>query len=133
MATKELKSLTAQFDTITKDYKKKMFIGVEEALDDASLEMQKALEQQSPMDTNSQSSIRFKDSWDRKMQYKAVRYIGNTKTVSRNKKDSGQKGGIPLSSLLEFGRKGRPFIQKTFNANIGKVIRIFINKLGGKV
>jgi hypothetical protein len=119
-------SLAKQFKNIISDYQKEVSEKVESALDDASKYMEDQLAAQSPRNSGG-----FSQSWDRKMQYKRVRYIGNTKVTDRPKKFSHQKGGIPLSSLLEYGIKGRPFIKRTFNAHLNKTYQIFVKKMGG--
>lgn len=116
-------SIEKEFAKIIKEYNQVMFEAVEDALDVVSLDMQGKLEQASPVGTG---PIHFKNSWDRKMQYKGVRYIGNTKRVPHDQ-------GIPLSNLLEYSRNGRPFIARTFEMNINETYQKFIKELGGKV
>lgn len=116
-------SIEKEVAKIVKNYNHTMFEAVEKALDDVSLDMQRKLEQASPVGTG---PIHFKNSWDRKMQYKGVRYIGNTKRVPNDQ-------GIPLSNLLEHGRNGRPFINRTFEMNLNEIYQKFIKELGGNV
>ena len=119
-------SLREQFKEIINEYKKENSHQIEAALDESSLYMQKELAAASP-----KLSGEFSQSWDRKMQYKNVRYIGNTKVTPRPKRFSNHKGGIPLSSLLENGRKGRPFIKQTVRAHLNQTFKIFVKKMGG--
>ena len=52
--------------------------------------------------------------------YKGVRYIGSSAVGSKN-----QYGyDIPLTNLLEFSSKGKPFIRRTFEENKDKLIEI---------
>jgi hypothetical protein len=119
-------TVSKQFKDIISEYKKEFQANIEEALDVSSLYMQNQLESQSPRATGG-----FADSWDRKMEYKNVRYIGNKKVTPRPKQFSSHKGGIPLSSLLEYGIKGRPFINRTFKSNMNKCHQIFVKKMEG--
>lgn len=116
-------SIENEFAKIIKEYQQTMFEAVEEALDDVSLDMQRKLEQASPV---GEGPIHFKNTWDRKMHYKGVRYIGNTKRVPNDQ-------GIPLSNILEHGKNGKPFIKRTFNMNKEEIYQKFIKKLGGKI
>ena len=116
-------NLEKEFQKILLEYREQMFQATEEALDKVSLEMQKRFEQASPVGN---SFPHFKHSWDRKMQYKGVRYIGNTKRVPND-------AGIPLSNILEYGRNGKPFIRRTWNVNRNEIFNKFIKELGGKV
>lgn|SRR5690554_6005898 len=116
-------SLEKEFQKVLQDYKQQMFEATEEALDKVSLEMQKKFENASPV---GDSTPHFKHSWDRKMQYKGVRYIGNTKRVPN-------ETGIPLSNILEYSRNGRPFINRTWKLNKNEIYKKFIQELGGKV
>lgn len=116
-------NIEQEFAKIIKEYGQTMHEAVEEALDEVSLDMQQKLEQASPVGAG---PVHFKNSWDRKMQYKRVRYIGNTKRVPNEQ-------GIQLANLLEHGRNGRPFITRTFNMNKEEIYQKFTKKLGGKV
>lgn len=98
-------SLEKQWADLIREYREQSFNAVENALDEVSLEVQRIMEQASPVGLG---PVHFRDSWDRKMQYKGVRYVGNTKLVS---------GSIPLSNILEYSRRGRPFIRRTWEAN----------------
>lgn len=102
----ELKDILNEFTEELKERK-------EVALDKASDYLMERLEQESPVQTGE-----FKQSWTRTTKYKGVRYVGNTKTAKNSK--------IPLSNLIEFSSKGKPFIRKTFEQNrteIEKIIR----------
>lgn len=116
-------NIDREFAKIIKEYGQTMHEAVEEALDEVSLDMQRKLEQASPVGAG---PVHFKNSWDRKMQYKGVRYIGNTKRVPNEQ-------GIPLSNLLEHGRNGKPFIARTFTMSKEELYQKFTKKLGGKV
>lgn len=116
-------NLEQEFQKILKEYRDQMFEVTEEALNIVSLEMQKKFEQASPL---GDSVPHFKHSWDRKMHYKGVRYIGNTKRVPN-------ESGIPLSNILEYKRNGKPFIKRTWDVNKNEMFNRFIKILGGKV
>ena len=59
-------------------------------------------------------------SWNRTYKYKGVRYIGNSAVGGKN--NYGYE--IPLSNLIEFSSKGKPFIRRTFDENKEEIIRI---------
>lgn len=82
----------------------------ERALTKASEYMLTKLEAATPTDTGA-----TKRSWVLKDKYKGVRYIYNERVNNKN---------IPVVNLLEFGRKGKPFVRKTFNAEKNKIIEI---------
>lgn len=96
-------------------YSKELYANKEQALDAASDYFIERLEQASPVKTG-----KFSESWTRTTEYTSVRYIGNTAVGSKN-----QYGyDIPLSNLIEFGSKGKPFIRKTFEENKDEIIKI---------
>lgn len=103
-------NLAEELKDILYDYSQELFESKEHALDVASDFLLKKLEQQSPVDTGE-----FKKSWLRTDKYKGVRYIGNSKTNEKN---------IPLSNLIEFSKKGKPFIRRTFDENREEIIKI---------
>lgn len=108
-------NMAEELKDILNEYSKELYASKEEALDKASDFMMEKLEQNSPVDTG-----KFKDSWTRTYKYKGVRYIGNTDVGGKN-----QYGyDIPLSNLIEFSSKGKPFIRRTFDENREEIIRI---------
>ena len=114
-------NLEKEFHKIFKEYQQTVFEATEAALDKGSLLLQDKLAAASPV---GDGPIHFKDSWDRKMQYKGVRYVGNTKRTDND---------IPLSSIIEYSRNGHPFIQRTFNQNKNEIFQVIIEELGGKI
>lgn len=130
-------NLAKEIDNIFKNYGNQVFNAVENALDDASEVLEKKLSAASPVGN---SDNHFRDNWSRKMQYKGVRYVGNKKMVQRGaytSKKTGQStrhaGGIPLSSIMEYSKNGKPFILKTWENNKNDVFEIFKKSLGGKI
>lgn len=109
-----------QFNSIITQYKKDLSKQVDSAIDELSIDLQKKLESASPVGSG---SVHFRDSWERKTQYKNVRYVGNTKGVPNS-------NGIPLSNILE---SKNPFISRTFEMSKEELYRKFIIKLGGKI
>lgn len=59
-------------------------------------------------------------SWVRTDKYTSVRYINNTRLNKQN---------IPVVNLLEFGKKGKPFVRKTFEAEKSNIINIITGEL----
>ena len=123
MAATDL-SLEEQFSKILKEYKQTLDKTIEDALTDVANTLIQDLSLNSPVGKTSydvsSDSKHFRDCWAMKTKYHGVRYVGNTKKVH---------DGIPLSNLIEFGSKGHPFIQKTFNASKNKLYTQFVNKL----
>ncbi len=56
-----------------------------------------------------------RESWEGEDKYKNVRYINNTRV---------NEDGIPVVNLLEYGRKGKPFVRKTVQAEQEQIINI---------
>ena len=123
-------SLELQMKELLKEYQDEITIKMESALTESGQLLVSKLKSASPR-SNGLNDKHLQDSWDQKLEYKGVRYVGNTKTVVRPKLLSNQKGGIPLSSLLEFGSNGRPFIQNTFNATQNEITALIARKIGG--
>lgn len=113
-------NLAEELKDILNEYSRELYENKEQALDKASDYMMEKLEQNSPVDTGT-----FKNSWTRTTKYKGVRYIGNSAVGSKN-----QYGyDIPLSNLIEFSSKGKPFIRRTFDDNREEIIRIIKGEL----
>lgn len=113
-------NLAEELKDILNEYSRELYESKEQALDKASDYMMEKLEQNSPVDTGT-----FKKSWTRTTKYKGVRYIGNSAVGSKN-----QYGyDIPLSNLIEFSSKGKPFIRRTFDGNREEIIRIIKGEL----
>ena len=113
-------NLAEELKDILNEYSKELYESKEQALDKASDYLMERLENQSPVDTG-----KFKDSWLRTTKYKNVRYIGNSAVGGKN----AYGYNIPLSNLLEFSSKGRPFIRRTFDENKEQIIRIIKGEL----
>lgn len=112
-------NLYDELKDILDEYSQELYASKEEALDAAADFLVQQLEIESPVGTKTEGK-HLKDSWLRTDKYTGVRYIGNSKTGSKNKYDY----GIPLTNLLEFGSKGHPFIRETFDRNKEKIINI---------
>lgn len=112
-------NLYNELKDILDEYSEELYANKEEALDAAADFLVQQLEIESPVGTKTEGK-HLKDSWLRTDKYTGVRYIGNSKTGSKNKYGY----GIPLTNLLEFGSKGHPFIRQTFDRNKEKIINI---------
>ena len=112
-------NLYNELKDILDEYSEKLYANKEEALDAAADFLVQQLEIESPVGTKTEGK-HLKDSWLRTDKYTGVRYIGNSKTGSKNEYGY----GIPLTNLLEFGSKGHPFIRQTFDRNKEKIINI---------
>ena len=113
-------NLAEELKDILNEYSEEIYESKEQALDKASDYMLEKLEQNSPVDTG-----KFKSSWIRTNKYKGVRYIGNSAVGGKN--SYGYE--IPLSNLIEFSSKGKPFIRRTFDENKEEIIRIIKGEL----
>jgi len=118
-----------QMNKILLEYNVEFRQEIEKALTSSGEFLVAQLSSGSPVSNGSGEHL--KDTFSQKIEYKTVRYIGATKTVPRNITDRGQKGGIPLSSLLEFSYKGNPFIQQIFEASQNEIYALFVRKMGG--
>lgn len=108
-------NLAQELKDILDEYSQEVFESKERGLDKASDFLMEQLEKASPVKTGE-----FSNSWIRTTKYKGVRYIGNTAVGSTN-----QYGyQIPLSNLIEFSSKGKPFIRRTFEENKDEIIKI---------
>ena len=56
-----------------------------------------------------------RESWEGEDKYKNVRYINNTRV---------NEDGVPVVNLLEYGKKGKPFVRRTVQAEQAKAIEI---------
>ena len=83
---------------------------IDRGLDKAARYAEQKLESATPVD----SEI-TKGSWVTDFKYRNVRYINNT---SLNEK------GIPIVNLLEFGSRGKPFVQRTIEQEEQNIINI---------
>ena len=109
-------NLYEELKDILDEYTNELNEKKEIALDKASDFFVERLEEVSPVDTGE-----FKKSWVRTTKYKSVRYVGNTKTAKNSQ--------IPLSNLIEFSSKGKPFIRKTFEKHREEIVNIIKGEL----
>ena len=110
---------------VLNEYANELIHEKEIALDKASDFLLVKLEQNSPVSNDPSRSGTFKRSWLRTDKYTGVRYIGNSAVGSKNEYGY----DIPLSNLIEFSSKGKPFIRRTFDDNREEIIRIIKGEL----
>lgn len=108
-------NIAEELKEILNQYSNEVFEAKERGLDKASDYFVERLEDASPVRTG-----KLKESWLRTDKYKGVRYVGNSAVGSKNEYGY----GIPLTNLIEFSSKGKPFIRKTFEENKDKLIEI---------
>jgi len=108
-------NMAEELKDILNQYSQELYQNKEKALDTASDYFVERLENASPERTGT-----FKRSWVRTTKYKNVRYVGNSATGSVNSYGY----AIPLSNLIEFSSKGKPFIRRTFDENKENIIKI---------
>ena len=94
---------------------------VDRGLDKAARHMEQALEAATPVETGE-----VKRSWKVDFKYRNVRYINNTATRPKKPGDgiTNGTGEIPIVDLLEFSKKGKPFVRRTVQAEQAKAIEI---------
>lgn len=114
-------NLAYELREVLNEYANELVQKKEIALDKASDFLLKKLEQASPVDTGT-----FKNNWLRTDKYTGVRYIGNSTIGGKNKEYGGD---IPLSNLIEFSSKGKPFIRKTFEKHREEIVNIIKGEL----
>lgn len=98
-------------DSITKEMNDAKERGLEKAAD---YFVQK-LEIATPTETGETAR-----SWVVTKKYKGVKYINNTRLNKQN---------IPVVNLLEFSKKGKPFVRKTFELEKSNIINIITGEL----
>ena len=113
-------NLAEELKSVLDEFSNEFVTQKEIALDKASDYFVGELEKASPVKTG-----KLKGSWKRTDKYKGVRYVGNTAVGGKNK--YGQN--IPLTNLIEFSSKGKPFIRATFEKNKNEIINIIVNEL----
>lgn len=86
-------------------------VGLEKATDYLADELQK----KTPVDTGV-----TKDSWVKQMKYRNVKYINNTAT---------DKDGVPIINILEYSKKGKPFVRRTVDESRSKIEEIIMSEM----
>lgn len=117
-------NLDKQLKEVVKDLIQDLDSSIDEALNEASEVMKNALISASPSSGKMGPSL--KNSWDIKMQYKNVRYVGNTRTASGEKWKN-----VPLTNILEYAERSpyKGFIKKTVEQTKPQILNVFVNRL----
>ena len=121
-----LHELSTAIDEAIGEISEEVYAAVDRGLDKAARYMEQALEAATPVDMDSANPGEVKRSWKVDFKYRNVRYINNTATRPKTPGDkiTSGDGEIPIVNLLEFGKKGHPFVRKTVQAEQAKVIDI---------
>lgn len=116
-----LHELSTAIDEAIGEISEKVYAAVDRGLDKAARHMEQALEAATPVETGE-----VKRSWKVDFKYRNVRYINNTATRPKTpgEKITSGDGEIPIVNLLEFGKKGHPFVRRTVQAEQAKAIEI---------
>ena len=116
-----LHELSTAIDEAIGEVTEEVRAAVDRGLDKAARYMEQALEAATPVDTGE-----VKRSWKVDFKYRNVRYINNTATRPKTPGDgiTSGDGNIPIVNLLEFAKKGKPFVRKTVQAEQAKAIEI---------
>ena len=105
-----LRELSSAIDEAIGEITEELYEEVDRGLDKAARHMEQALQQATPVDTGETRA-----GWETDFKYKNVRYINNTR-VNEN--------GVPVVNLLEYGKKGHPFVRDTVQREQEKIIEI---------
>lgn len=105
-----LRELSSAIDEAIGEIAQELYEEVDRGLDKAARHMEQALQQATPVDTG-----KTREEWETDFKYKNVRYINNTRV---------NESGIPVVNLLEYGKKGRPFVRDTVQREQEKIIEI---------
>ena len=116
-----LHELSTAIDNAIGEVTDEVRAAVDRGLDKAALHMEQALEAATPVETGE-----VKRSWKVDFKYRNVRYINNTATRPKTPGDkiTSGDGEIPIVNLLEFSKKGKPFVRRTVQAEQAKAIEI---------
>lgn len=116
-----LHELSTAIDEAIGEISEEVYAAVDRGLDKAARHMEQALEAATPVETGE-----VKRSWKVDFKYRNVRYINNTATRPKTpgEKITSGDGEIPIVNLLEFGKKGKPFVRRTVQAEQAKAIEI---------
>ena len=123
-----LSNLVDDVQSIVKAYRSDVLDAIANNIDDCGDIFIKEAKNVSPVDTGE-----YKNSWAkkklRKAKYSVV--VGNTKKVSRNKKDPGKS--IPLINILEFGTgwRRRPHVANALNNSEDQIVKTIANGIQG--
>ena len=116
-----LHELSTAIDEAIGEISEEVYAAVDRGLDKAARYMEQALEAATPVETGE-----VKRSWKVDFKYRNVRYINNTATRPKTpgEKITSGDGEIPIVNLLEFGKKGKPFVRRTVQAEQEQIINI---------
>ena len=116
-----LHELSTAIDEAIGEISEEVYAAVDRGLDKAARHMEQALEAATPDETGE-----VKRSWKVDFKYRNVRYINNTATRPKKPGDgiTNGTGEIPIVDLLEFSKKGKPFVRRTVQAEQAKAIEI---------
>lgn len=116
-----LHELSTAIDEAIGEISEKVYAAVDRGLDKAARHMEQALEAATPVETGE-----VKRSWKVDFKYRNVRYINNTATRPKTPGDgiTNGTGEIPIVDLLEFSKKGKPFVRRTVQVEQAKAIEI---------
>lgn len=116
-----LHELSTAIDEAIGEISEEVYAAVDRGLDKGARHMEQALAAATPVDTGE-----VKRSWKVDFKYRNVRYINNTATRPKKPGDgiTNGTGEIPILDLLEFSKKGHPFVRKTVQAEQAKTIEI---------
>lgn len=107
---KSLQNFSEAVGEALREIEAETYAEIDAGLDKAMDYMRNKLAAASPVESGL-----TRESWEGEGKYKNVRYINNTR-VNEN--------GIPVVNLLEYGKKGKPFVRQTVEREKGNIINI---------
>lgn len=107
---KSLQNFSEAIREVLNEIADETYEAIDAGLDNAMDYMRDKLAAASPVESGL-----TRESWEGEGKYKNIRYINNTR-VNEN--------GIPVVNLLEYGRKGKPFLRKTVERETENIVNI---------
>ena len=107
---KTLQNFSEEVSEVLSEIVAETYEEIDAGLDKAMNHMRDKLAAASPVDSGL-----TRESWEGEDKYNNVRYINNTRVNEK---------GIPVVNLLEYGKKGKPFVRKTVEAETENIINI---------
>ena len=115
MAELSLSELGDELNRILKEYAAEVDAGTEKGLNKAADYLTEKYRENTPTATG-----KTKESWVCEKKYHGVKYINNTELTKQR---------IPVANLLEFSKKGKPFIRRTFEENTENIVKIIVEEI----
>lgn len=121
---KKTENLSATAFDLISDYlgeiAKEVGASVNKGLENATDYLVEELKATTPVGTNPERAGTTKNAWVAEKKYNNVKYINNTALNDRD---------MPIVNLLEFGKKGKPFVRRTLDKSRNEIERLIKEEL----